>query len=52
MVGFGAETSFYGPSEFLLQKDDLLDSVYYISRGSMEVLDNGTVVAILGQLIV
>jgi CRP-like cAMP-binding protein len=45
------ETSFYGPNEFLLQKDDLLESVYYISRGSMEVLDNGTVVAILGKLL-
>jgi hypothetical protein len=42
------ETSFYGPGEFLLHKDDLLDSVFYITRGSMEVLDKDIVVAILG----
>jgi hypothetical protein len=47
--GFGSETSFYGPNEYLLQKDDILDCVYYVSRGSMEVLDNDIVVAILGH---
>jgi hypothetical protein len=48
--GFGSETSFYGPNEYLLQKDDILDCVYYVSRGSMEVLDNDIVVAILGHI--
>ena len=47
-VPIHTETSFYGPSEYLLQKDDLLDSVFYVCRGSLEVLDNDIVVAILG----
>ena len=44
-----AETQFAGPNEFLINKDDILSSVWYISSGSLEVLDKGMVVAILGK---
>ena len=44
-----SETQFAGPNEFLINKDDILSSVWYISSGSLEVLDKGMVVAILGK---
>ena len=45
---FEAATQFASPNEYLISKDDVLDEVWYISSGSLEVLDQGIVVAILG----
>ena len=50
-LGKGIETQFVGPNEFLITKDDPLHEVWYISSGSMEVMDGDMVVAILGQII-
>ena len=50
-LGKGIETQFAGPNEFLITKDDPLHEVWYISSGSMEVMDGDMVVAILGQII-
>ena len=48
-LGKGIETQFVGPNEFLIHKDDPLNEIWYISSGSMEVLDSDMVVAILGN---
>ena len=47
-LGKGIETQFVGPNEFLITKDYPLHEVWYISSGSMEVVDEDMVVAILG----
>jgi signal-transduction protein with cAMP-binding, CBS, and nucleotidyltransferase domain len=50
-LGKGIETQFAGPNEFLITKDDPLHEVWYISSGSMEVMDGDMVVAILGWIL-
>ena len=47
-IGKTIETQFAGPNEFLIHKDDPLRQIWYISSGSMEVMDGDMVVAILG----
>ena len=51
-LGKGIETQFTGPNEFLIHKDDPLDDIWYISSGSMEVMDGDMVVAILGKIFI
>ena len=51
-LGKGIETQFTGPNEFLIHKDDPLDDIWYISSGSMEVMDGDMVVAILGEIFI
>ena len=48
-LGKGIENQFAGPNEYLIHKDDPLDTIWYISSGSMEVMDGDMVVAILGK---
>ena len=43
------KTTFCAPDEFLVHKGDVLHSIFYLSNGSMEVLQDGMVVAILGR---
>ena len=45
-------TNFCAPDEFLLHKGDAIQNIYYIRNGSMEVLQEGMVVAILGTIYV
>ncbi|KAM9434651.1 voltage-gated delayed rectifier potassium channel KCNH8 [Clarias gariepinus] len=43
------KTSFCAPGEYLLRQGDALQALYFICSGSMEVLKNGMVLAILGK---
>ncbi|KAF5888946.1 potassium voltage-gated channel subfamily H member 8, partial [Clarias magur] len=43
------KTSFCAPGEYLLRQGDALQALYFICSGSMEVLKNGLVLAILGK---
>ena len=43
------KTNFCAPDEFLIHKGDALQNIYYLYNGSMEVLQEGMVVAILGE---
>ena len=47
-LGRGIITQFAGPNDCLVYKDDPVSSVWYIKSGSMEVMDDDMVVAILG----
>ncbi|GAB6019849.1 hypothetical protein CHUAL_001388 [Chamberlinius hualienensis] len=40
---------FCAPCEYLVHKGDPLNNLYYLCNGSMEILQNGMVVAILGK---
>ena len=42
-------TSFCAPNEYLVHKGDVLQYIYFVISGSMEIWKNDTVVAILGQ---
>ncbi|CAG0892853.1 unnamed protein product [Darwinula stevensoni] len=42
-------TNFCAPGEYLIHKGDALQYIYYLCNGSMEVVDNNMVVAILGE---
>ena len=41
---------FFTPGEFLLHSDDRISSLYFVCSGSLEILRDGLVVAILGML--
>lgn len=41
-----------GPGEVLLAQNDVINAIYYIANGSMEVLQGESVAAILGKSIV
>lgn len=43
-------TSFCTPGEYLIRQGDALQALYLVCSGSMEVLKDGTVLAILGAL--
>ncbi|KAI1902476.1 hypothetical protein AGOR_G00045160 [Albula goreensis] len=43
------KTSFCAPGEFLLRQGDALQAVFFVCSGSMEVLKDGMVLAILGK---
>lgn len=42
---------YIGPGELLLAQNDVINAIYYISSGSMEVLQGESVAAILGKLV-
>uniref|UniRef100_H3A9X7 Potassium voltage-gated channel subfamily H member 8 n=2 Tax=Latimeria chalumnae TaxID=7897 RepID=H3A9X7_LATCH len=43
------KTSFCAPGEYLLRQGDALQAVYFVCSGSMEILKDGVVLAILGK---
>ncbi|KAJ8415060.1 hypothetical protein AAFF_G00007580 [Aldrovandia affinis] len=43
------KTSFCAPGEFLIRQGDALPAIYFVCSGSMEVLKDNTVLAILGK---
>ncbi|KAM9820862.1 voltage-gated delayed rectifier potassium channel KCNH8-like [Neosynchiropus ocellatus] len=43
------KTSFCAPGEFLIRQGDALPAIYFVCSGSMEVLKDNTVLAILGR---
>ncbi|KAG7457488.1 hypothetical protein MATL_G00227710 [Megalops atlanticus] len=43
------KTSFCAPGEFLLRQGDALQAIFFVCSGSMEVLKDGMVLAILGK---
>ncbi|TWW65752.1 Potassium voltage-gated channel subfamily H member 8 ELK1 [Takifugu flavidus] len=43
------KTSFCAPGEYLLRQGDALQAIFFVCSGSMEVLKDGTVLAILGK---
>lgn len=43
------KTSFCAPGEYLLRQGDALQAIFFVCSGSMEVLKDGTVLAILGM---
>lgn len=45
------KTSFCAPGEFLIRQGDALQAIYFVCSGSMEVLKDNTVLAILGKII-
>ena len=49
LLSLKIKTNFCAPDEFLIHKGDALHNIYYLYNGSMEVLQNGMVVAILGE---
>lgn len=44
------KTSFCAPGEYLLRQGDALQAIFFVCSGSMEVLKDGTVLAILGMI--
>ncbi|RZF48288.1 hypothetical protein LSTR_LSTR014494 [Laodelphax striatellus] len=49
LLSLHIRTNFCAPGEYLIHKGDALSSIYYLCNGSMEVVQNGMVVAILGK---
>ncbi len=49
LLSLKIKTNFCAPNEYLIHKGDALQNIYYLYNGSMEVLQNGMVVAILGE---
>ena len=49
LVSLKIKTNFCAPDEYLIHKGDALQNIYYLFNGSMEVLHEGMVVAILGR---
>ncbi|EDV27265.1 uncharacterized protein TRIADDRAFT_23112, partial [Trichoplax adhaerens] len=47
-LAFKIESAHYPPGDYLVMQGDKLNFLYFISRGSVEVLRNDVVVAILG----
>ena len=39
------------PGDTLIHPGDILDAIYFMARGSVEVLKDDTVMAILGRLV-
>nr|XP_003223275.1 PREDICTED: potassium voltage-gated channel subfamily H member 3 isoform X1 [Anolis carolinensis] len=48
-LSLSVRTSFCTPGEYLIRQGDALQAVYLVCSGSMEVLKDGTVLAILGK---
>ena len=44
------KSMFCAPGEYLLHKGDAINYIYFVCNGSMEILKQGMVVAILGKL--
>ncbi|KAI5720578.1 hypothetical protein M8J77_009037 [Diaphorina citri] len=49
LLSLHIRNNFCAPGEYLIHKGDHLSSIYYLCNGSMEVVQNGMVVAILGK---
>ena len=49
LLSLHIKTNFCAPGEYLIHKGDALAYIYYICNGSMEVMQNNMVVAILGE---
>ncbi|XP_074028423.1 eag-like K[+] channel isoform X2 [Leptinotarsa decemlineata] len=49
LLSLHIRTNFCAPGEYLIHKGDALSYIYYICNGSMEVVQNNMVVAILGK---
>nr|CAH7716345.1 unnamed protein product [Callosobruchus chinensis] len=49
LLSLHIRTNFCAPGEYLIHKGDALSYIYYICNGSMEVVQNDMVVAILGK---
>ena len=49
LLSLTIKTNFCAPNEFLIHKGDALQNIFYLFNGSMEVLQDGMVVAILGE---
>lgn len=45
------KTTHAPPGDTLLHKGDVLTSLYFIARGSLEIIKDDTVMAILGMLV-
>ncbi|GAA49434.1 potassium voltage-gated channel subfamily H member 8, partial [Clonorchis sinensis] len=43
------KTTFFTPGEHLIHSGDVLRRLYFVCSGSLEILDNGEVVALLGK---
>ena len=52
MLSLQVRTVYMGPGEVLLAQNDVINAIYYIANGSMEVLQGESVAAILGKSIV
>ena len=52
MLSPQVRTVHIGPGEVLLAQNDVINAIYYIASGSMEVLQGESVAAILGKSIV
>lgn len=50
LLSLHIRNNFCAPGEYLIHKGDHLSSIYYLCNGSMEVVQNGMVVAILGEI--
>ena len=49
LLSLKISSNFCAPDEYLIHRGDALQNIYYLSNGSMEVLNEGMVVAILGK---
>lgn len=49
MLSLQVRTVYIGPGELLLAQNDVINAIYYIASGSMEVLQGESVAAILGK---
>ncbi|PBC27890.1 Potassium voltage-gated channel subfamily H member [Apis cerana cerana] len=49
LLSLRIKNNFCAPGEFLVHKGDALSYIYYLCNGSMEVVQNNMVVAILGK---
>lgn len=49
MLSLHVRPVYVGPSEYLLMQNDVINCIYYIASGSMEVLQGESVAAILGK---
>ena len=52
MLSPQVRTVHIGPGEVLLAQNDVINAIYYIASGSMEVLQGESVAAILGKSII
>ena len=48
-ISLTIKTSFCAPDEYLVHAGDVVSTIYYLSSGSMEVVQDGMVVALLGK---
>jgi len=47
-VALNIESLFCAPGEYIIHSADAIHAIYYVSSGSLEILKEGVVVAILG----